>query len=705
MNDIQGPDSGSKPIDLARQADFALGAMWVRPSSREIAASGGETELLEPRIMQVLVALAQAGGAVVSRDELIACCWEGRIVGDDAINRAIGRLRRLSESDGGASFTIETIPRVGYRLRAKAPQAGDRTAAVADSASGNSKPRNPFRTWPVVGLAIGAAVLTAWLTWPARHWQVEQVRAFISTLALEGDPAFSPNGAMLAYSAGPDMLSRKIYVRSISGGEALRITGDAYSDLSPSWASDGARLAYVAAEPGQPCRIMVTTVPAGAAREAGRCKDAQTTSISWQADSPFVYYTDRTPSGGDGIWRLNVDTGERQSVVAQNQSSTSGKTLQLIPSLRVSPDGKRLLYLHEEGFSNLDIVVRDLADAAEQTLGKVGFFSSVAWTEDSQTVLVDRSSDVGSEVWAYPRDRNAPYLLYATAVRSDGIAAGAGGFMAIESDVGRENLARASATPRTEPDIIDPANGQTWFASYAPDGTLAFLSNRSGENAVWVMKPGGAPVQLLAGGLTPFSRLRWSPDGSRLALIIAAGRTGVTLRVLTAQGAGIASVDLPSIGFGFPTWTPDGKGLVFFNRFALRAFRLDLGNLAHRTPVAAKQWDGIAIRGDGTFATRADTPGIWRIDGSVKRIDSKFPGTSAQPLEFLGNDVLVPDFASSESPRILAQPVTGGPDRVLAYAPGADSYSTFAVDPRTGEIVYVAAVDRDTNIDLVTLTR
>src|SRR5262249_16032956 len=103
------------PIDLAREPDFALGASRVSPSSREVLG-GNERELLEPRLMQVLVALFQANGRVVSRDELMTPCWEGRIVGQDAINRAIGRLRRLSEVDREASFQLETIPRVGYRL-------------------------------------------------------------------------------------------------------------------------------------------------------------------------------------------------------------------------------------------------------------------------------------------------------------------------------------------------------------------------------------------------------------------------------------------------------------------------------------------------------------------------------------------------------------------------------------------------------------
>ena len=117
-----GQTGPASPIDLIGEPDFALGASQVSPSKREVARAGLH-EMLEPRIMQVLVALYRADGRVVSRDELIARCWEGRIVGEDAINRAIGRLRRLSEADGGLSFVIETIPKIGFRLVASQPLA------------------------------------------------------------------------------------------------------------------------------------------------------------------------------------------------------------------------------------------------------------------------------------------------------------------------------------------------------------------------------------------------------------------------------------------------------------------------------------------------------------------------------------------------------------------------------------------------------
>ncbi len=143
-------------IELARQPDFTLGSSLVRPASLEVMKNG-KRDTLEPRVMQVLVALYRGHPNVVSRDDLIASCWEGRVVGDDAINRAIGRLRRLSESDYGASFTIETIPRVGYRLAV----AGQREVEAIQPVAGAEAEaaRRPSRTRRSLLLA-GAGVVT-----------------------------------------------------------------------------------------------------------------------------------------------------------------------------------------------------------------------------------------------------------------------------------------------------------------------------------------------------------------------------------------------------------------------------------------------------------------------------------------------------------------------------------------------------------------
>ena len=96
------------PIELAHAPAFILGGLEVRPATLEVLARG-RREVLQPRVMQVLVALAGRCGEVVSRDDLIQSCWGGHIVGEDAINRCISLLRRLGRTQG--SFDLETVPR------------------------------------------------------------------------------------------------------------------------------------------------------------------------------------------------------------------------------------------------------------------------------------------------------------------------------------------------------------------------------------------------------------------------------------------------------------------------------------------------------------------------------------------------------------------------------------------------------------------
>ena len=100
-------------IDLENERPFRVGSAAIDPVSREAHHAGGN-ERLQPQTLKVLISLARRRNQVVTRGELIDCCWDGRIVGDDVINRSILLLRQFAERAGG--FTIETVPKSGYRL-------------------------------------------------------------------------------------------------------------------------------------------------------------------------------------------------------------------------------------------------------------------------------------------------------------------------------------------------------------------------------------------------------------------------------------------------------------------------------------------------------------------------------------------------------------------------------------------------------------
>jgi formylglycine-generating enzyme required for sulfatase activity/DNA-binding winged helix-turn-helix (wHTH) protein/dienelactone hydrolase len=163
-------------VDLAREADFAVGGLRIRPPAREVEADAAGKATLEPRVMQVFVTLARQAGSVVSRDELIARCWAGRVVGDDAIHRCIARLRRLADSHGG--FAIETVPKIGYRLQPNEP------AAVPTASAPPARVARPrLRIALGAAAALAAVALAGWMWHAGGLERAEQQRTVAQIVA------------------------------------------------------------------------------------------------------------------------------------------------------------------------------------------------------------------------------------------------------------------------------------------------------------------------------------------------------------------------------------------------------------------------------------------------------------------------------------------------------------------------------------------
>src|SRR5579863_1745572 len=116
--------------NLATALPFAIGPLTIDPPSRRLSA-GARCEMIEPRVMRVLVALGESPGRVFSRDELIDICWDGQIVTDNAVTRVISLLRHTFADLTEGAVTIETITKVGFRLVCEGGPVADAPAPVA----------------------------------------------------------------------------------------------------------------------------------------------------------------------------------------------------------------------------------------------------------------------------------------------------------------------------------------------------------------------------------------------------------------------------------------------------------------------------------------------------------------------------------------------------------------------------------------------
>jgi DNA-binding winged helix-turn-helix (wHTH) protein len=108
---------------------FRLGEWLVEPSLNRVS-SRSVTRPLEPKIMDVLVYLAERAGKVATRQELIDAIWARRFVDESVLSRAVAQIRSaLGDSSRKPRF-LETISRRGYRLVAPVVVARKRAPAA-----------------------------------------------------------------------------------------------------------------------------------------------------------------------------------------------------------------------------------------------------------------------------------------------------------------------------------------------------------------------------------------------------------------------------------------------------------------------------------------------------------------------------------------------------------------------------------------------
>lgn len=222
-------------MPLAHRKDFALANATVRPSIRTIEGPGGNLTL-EPKIMQVLLAFVHAGRTVMTREDLIRECWDGRAIGDDAVNRTIAELRRVTRTVA-AGFSIETIPRIGYRLDLGAES--ERAAKAIDvGGSGAATTRRTVAAALVAGLALtgGFAV------WRQRETEAASTASLVDKGRRALYNGFPDSGAVAS-----GYLEEAVN-RSPQNSEAWGLLAFAHRDIAEGAAPDGVSRAVEASQ-------------------------------------------------------------------------------------------------------------------------------------------------------------------------------------------------------------------------------------------------------------------------------------------------------------------------------------------------------------------------------------------------------------------------------------------------------------------------
>lgn len=175
-----------------------------------------------------------------------------------------------------------------------------RTVAAVEPVSG--------RRWIYAAAVVTLLVLAlgGWWKFGREHLPTLKIVPFAS-FGSEWDPAFSPDGNLLAFSwAGPNRDNYDIYVQQIGAGTPLRLTTDPGEDRSPVFSPDGRYIAFTRNE-----RTLIL-VPAlgGPERKLSLVGAA---NIDFSPDGKTIAISDRESAGDPlGLFLVSIETGNRQ---------------------------------------------------------------------------------------------------------------------------------------------------------------------------------------------------------------------------------------------------------------------------------------------------------------------------------------------------------------------------------------------------------
>jgi len=391
------------------------------------------------------------------------------------------------------------------------------------------------------------------------------------------------------------------------GGDPRQFLAMGATELS--WSSDGSRVVYHPAEPGDP--LFVADANGSNARplctgDAGIHQHFPT----WSPDGRYVYFVRGIPGSSDfDIWRVAASGGEPERLTERHApiaylAFLDARTL-LFTAPR--PDG-----------TGSGLYAMDLERGATHAVsfGLEEYLSIDASADGRRLVATMARPD--RNLWTVPiadgvSDEAAARRFHVPSVRASAPRFGAGYVLYLSSRGGPGGLWTFKDGVETE--VWRGADGAVPFApAISPDGTrTAFVVRKDGRSRLYVTGSGETSPRPLAPDLEVRDAPAFSPDGRWIA--VAASQGGAAQPLFRVPAAGGPSERLAGGVTFSPAWSPDGRFIVYGEARQGRSLQLRAATPDGR-PVALPE---IAVsRNTNPFRFTPDGRALVVLQGDVR---------------------------------------------------------------------------------------
>jgi len=192
-------------------------------------------------------------------------------------------------------------------------------------------------------------------------------------------PAWAPDGIRIAYVSFENRTRSAIYIQNRRKGSRVKVISHDGINGAPSFSPDGKRLAVTLSHEGNP-DIYIVDIDSGATRQLTK-SDAIDTEAQWLDNETLVFTSDR--SGGPQLYEVSARGGRAKRITFEGKYNASAT---------VSPDGVTIAFVHgAEGRFQIGAI--DRRSGLFQTLTQGTLDESPTFAPNGQMIMYATEKD------------------------------------------------------------------------------------------------------------------------------------------------------------------------------------------------------------------------------------------------------------------------------------------------------------------------
>ncbi len=395
------------------------------------------------------------------------------------------------------------------------------------------------------------------------------------------------------------------------------------------------------------CRILEVDVRGGTERELGSCGKSQNPDLVRSPDGRLLAFSDReSDSESFGIYLLGLENGEKRKLVSPGGQHWGDKD----PAF--SPDGRWVAFTRSVSMNTQDVYRIEVGGGAPERVTFDGReVRGVAFTPDGDNLVVSSARSGALGLWRFHSERRGPSGWSSLEERRALRRLGSRGELLFEerwrdSDVEALALGAVDAAPL--PVLVSTHEDRE--PALSPDSSrIAFVSSRSGSPEIWVSNVAGGNARRLTSFSGPqVGAPSWSPDGR--SIVFDARPAGHADLFSISIDGGASKPIAPSPGNEVaPVFSPDGSEVVFGSD---RSGTWQIWSSEKDEPLTSDGGYAARFSKDGAlYFSKFDSPGLHRLDsksGAEARVEGTEKLADALAWTFDESGILFLGFETGE---------------------------------------------------------